>query len=120
VRVKKCLVWVTGGVYFAWFFLAAYSDRVVEVVSRYIPGWFAALAIASWLVLIPITEHPPKKPKYLQISLGVLFVISYLLVPVAGHFYPSGTVLIGGLLCVEVFWLVPRWKKKWSREVEPE
>ena len=100
--------------------MTAYSDRLAEVVYRYIPGWYAISAMALWLVLIPIKEYPAQKPKYLRISLGVFFAISCLSVPVAAHFTPLGTLLIAGLECIEIFWLTPRWKRKWKRDLEPE
>ena len=117
MREKKYLVWIICGLYFGWFFLAGYSDHIVEVVSRYVPVWFATLAMASWLVVVPITERHPPKPRVLRVSLVALFIISGLSVPIVAHFYPLGTALLGGLLCIEVFWLIPQWKKKWSRVV---
>jgi len=121
VREKKYLVSVVGALCFGCLLMAAIfwvtdSARLLEVTSRYVPGWLAALVIASWLALMPITEYLPKKPKYLRVSLGVLFAISSLLTPVAAHFYPSVTALIWGLLCVEIFWLIPRLKSKWNLE----
>ena len=91
--------------------------RPVELagVSRYIPGWLATLVLASWLILLPIGLIPLNIPEYLRVSLGVLFIISTLLLPVAAHFHPVATFSIGGVECIEIYWLIPRWKTKWNR-----
>jgi hypothetical protein len=107
------------GLYFGWFILTALSSRPVEALSRYIPGWLATLTWASSLILIPIGRGPLKIPENLRVSLDVLLLVSFLLLPVAVHFHFTATLLISGLFCSELFWLIPQWKAKWNRDHKP-
>jgi hypothetical protein len=118
VSAKKYRLWLgylIAGLYVGWFISAASSNRPIEALSRYIPGWLATLIWASWLILAPIARGPLNIPKFLRVSLEILLLIAYLLLPVAIRFYPMDTFLIVGLFFIEIFWLIPRWKTKWNR-----
>jgi hypothetical protein len=102
-----------------WFFLTAYPDRLAEGISRYIPGWFAILVLASWLVLIPILHGPQSLARHWQVVLLAIFVsITFLLSPVYSYFHPWATTLIGALCILENDWLIPRWKTKVNRDIK--
>lgn len=123
VNPKKCPSWVRiliAGLYFGWFFFITYSDWPAEVFSRYIPSWFATVVLASCFVLLPpIVLGPLNIPEYLQVSLAVLFLISFfLLLPIAAHFHPVTSTFVGVLSWIESYWLVPRWKTKWDSDLK--
>jgi hypothetical protein len=113
VKIKKYGPWLgylTVGLYYGWFVLAASSNGPVEAVSRYVPGWLAMAIWASWLLLIPVGRGPLRIPEYLRVSLAVLFLLTCMLLPIAVRFHLVATLLISGVGCVELFWLIPRWK----------
>jgi hypothetical protein len=47
-----------------------------------------------------------------------LLLVSFLLLPVAVRFHFIATLLISGLFCIELFWLIPQWKARCTREHE--
>jgi hypothetical protein len=101
--------------YYGWFIIATPSGRPVEFLSRYVNGWLATAIWASWLVLAPIGFGPLDIPERLRTSFQVLLLISCMLLPVAIRFFPLATVLIVGLLFMELVLLIPWWKRKWQR-----
>jgi hypothetical protein len=40
--------------------------------------------------------------------------------PVALHFYPVAATLIAGLVMIEFYWVIPRWREKWGCDLGPE
>jgi len=87
---KKSRLWLgylIAALYFGWFGLTAWSNRPIEALSRYIPGWVATLIWASWLILMPIGRGPLDIPENLRVSLDVLFLISCLLLPIVVRFH---------------------------------
>ena len=118
---KQSRLWLgylIAALYFGWFGLTAWSNRPIEALSRYIPGWHATLIWASWLILMPIGRGPLDIPENLRVSLDVLFLISCLLLPIAVRFHFAATLLISGLFFIELFWLIPQWKTKWNRDLK--
>jgi hypothetical protein len=107
------------GLYYGWFILAASSNRVVENLSRYIPGWLATLIWASLLIIIPIGEGPIGISENVQAYLGGLFFIICLFLPIAVRCYPVTCVSILGLDLIERFLLMPLWKARWNRDIGP-
>jgi hypothetical protein len=105
--------------YFGWFILAAWSDRPIEVLSRYVPGWVAMLIWASWLVLAPIGRGPLNVPESLRMFLAASFLLSCLLLPVAVRSHLVASALVGVLLVIEQLWLIPWWKAGFKRGQEP-
>jgi len=114
--MRRLACYLIVGLYYGWFVLTASSNRPVEAVSRYVPGWLATLIWGCWLLLIPIGLGPLDVPKYLRDSLEVLFLLTCLLLPVAVRLHLVATLFISALGCVELLWLIPRWKARWKRE----
>ena len=112
MQLKRLVGYLIVAFYYGWFILAAWQPSVVQIVSRYVPGWLATAIWASWLVLIPIGLGPIRIPEYSRISFAILFVLSCMLLPLAVHFHMAATLLITGIGCVELFWLIPRWKAR--------
>jgi hypothetical protein len=115
MKYRLWLGYLIIGSYYGWFIFAASSNRFIEGLSRYIPGWLATLIWASWLNIIPLSEGPLDIPENLQVALGGLFLISSLLLPVAFHFYFVTNLLLLGLVCIERFVFLPRWHAKRNR-----
>ena len=112
---RRLIGYLIASLYFGWFIWAAMSERPTEVLSHYVPGWVAILFWASWLILAPIGRGPLEVPQSLRASLGVLFLISCLLLPVAFRFYLIASTVVGVVLVIEQHWLIPLWKTKWKR-----
>lgn len=115
--LKRCPTWVsylTGTLCFGWFFLASYSDWLVESIVRYLPGWLATVVFASPLLILPAILVL-SMPKYLEVLFGVLALVSFLLLPVAAHFHSAYFYLIVGLEFIEMYWLIPQWETRRSR-----
>jgi hypothetical protein len=123
VSQKKYRLWLgylISILYGGWFLWAASSNQHVEALSRYIPGWFATLIWALWPILLPIGQGPLDIPVYFRVSLYVSYLISGMFFPVALRFYPFAATFIGCIIMVEYYWVIPRWKKKWNRDLEPK
>jgi hypothetical protein len=97
---------------FGWFFLAGLSDRPVELVAHYIPGWVGTLTWASWLVFLPMVSGVGNVAVSVRVLLAILFFISSPLVSVAFRYYPSISLLVAAGMFVDGLWLRPRWKTK--------
>jgi hypothetical protein len=111
---------VIPGLYAGWFIWAAASNRPAEVLSQYIPGWFAMLVWMSSPILLPLGQGPLDIPSYLYVALYVSYLIAGVLLPVALHFYPVAATLIAGLVMIEFYWVIPRWREKWGCDLGPE
>lgn len=114
---RQPIAYLIVGLYFGWFAWSALSNRPVEAVSRYVPGWVATMIWASWLIFLPVVAGAFSASDALRLSLAVLFLISSALIPVAFHFNPLATVLVGAAMFIEGFWLV-RWQAKRKRSQE--
>jgi hypothetical protein len=102
------------GLYFGWFIWTALSNRPVEALSRYLPGRVAAMIWASSLLFLPVVAGVFGLADALRLSLAVLFLIFSALVPLAFHYDPSATVLVGAAIFIEGFCLA-RWKAERKR-----
>ena len=118
-KYRRLMAFLICSLYFGWFVWSALSERPIESLSRYIPGWVAMLIWALWLILAPIGRGPLGIPETLRVSLAVLFLISCLLLPVAVRFNLLATALVGVVLMIEQVWLIPWWKTKRNRSHEP-
>ena len=116
-RYLKPIGYLIVGLYFGWFTLAAYSNRPVEAVSRYLPGWVATMIWASALIVFPVMAGVFSVSVALRLSLAVLFLISSALSLVAFHSNPIPASIIGVAMCIEIFWMV-RWRDKRRRNSE--
>ena len=103
--------------YGGWFFFTTspLSHSLVDAISPYVSGWAATLIWGSWLVLLPIGIGPLRIPEALRITLYVLLLATCIFLPLAIHFHATATLYISALFCIELFWLVPRWRDKWNR-----
>ena len=116
-RYLKPIGYSIVGLYFGWFTLAAYSNRPVEALSRYLPGWIATMIWASGLIVIPVMAGVFSESVALRLSSAVLFLISSALSLVAFHSNPIPASIIGVAMCIEIFWMV-RWRGKRRRRSE--
>jgi hypothetical protein len=101
-----------------WFILFGWSDRPVEAVLWYVPGWVMTLIWASSLVVHPISLAPLDTPQYLRAPAYILLLISCLFFPVAYRAHPVAVVLTLILFFLERIWLVPRWKAGWDHKLQ--
>jgi hypothetical protein len=83
---------------------------IADVFTRHIPLWLAPLNWALFLFLVAVCGGPLLMPKYLSISLNVLWAASFLFFLGSWRFHPVFSPIISVLGYVGLYWLIPLWE----------